>query len=308
MNSSFTEINTSSLIGFLKEVVIDRSIAGEELPDNVVIIAACNPARSQIQSTTRERDLGREWASGHYQVSPLPPSLQQLKWSFGSLTQRQEKEFIFRRMESSCGSRMAAHLRSSLTEIVSASHDMMRSFAARNILESLRRAGSSKDSQDLQTEADERALCVVSLRDIQRVFSLYEYFLNEKVSSEREESSSSIQRSSMLLAVALVYYLRLDVQSRVEFFSAIEKLPTETGREESLSDVLQKSLEEVIQQTEIPQGIAITQGLKENIFATLICSLSRTPLMIVGPPGSSKVSSVFLSLRCSPSHPNRRLL
>ena len=39
----------------------------------------------------------------------------------------------------------------------------------------------------------------------------------------------------------------------------------------------------------IPQGIALTRGLKENVFMTVVCSLSSTPLMIVGPPGSSKV-------------------
>ena len=42
-------------------------------------------------------------------------------------------------------------------------------------------------------------------------------------------------------------------------------------------------------ETEIPPGIALTEGLKENIFMTVVCALSLTPLVIVGPPGSSKV-------------------
>lgn len=58
------EINTSSILGYLKEAIVDRSTSGDRLPNNVVIIAACNPSRDQIQATTRERDLGREWASG----------------------------------------------------------------------------------------------------------------------------------------------------------------------------------------------------------------------------------------------------
>ena len=43
-------------------------------------------------------------------------------------------------------------------------------------------------------------------------------------------------------------------------------------------------------ETKIPEGIALTDGLKENIFMTLVCALSLTPLVIIGPPGSSKVS------------------
>lgn len=185
---------------------------------------------------------------------------------------------------------MSAFLRASLTELISVSHEMMRSFAANNILESLQRAEPSKDSTDLKTEAHERALSVVSLRDIQRVFSLFEFFLKDMANEENDVTPSSLQRSSMLLSISLVYYLRLDSQSRDEFISVIDELPTEAGQRDSLVAVLQKSLDDVARHTDIPDGIAVTQGLKENLFTTLICSLSQTPLMIVGPPGSSKVS------------------
>jgi hypothetical protein len=48
-------------------------------------------------------------------------------------------------------------------------------------------------------------------------------------------------------------------------------------------------MDTVIKGSDIPAGIAVTRGLKENVFVTLVCSLSQTPLIIVGPPGSSKV-------------------
>jgi hypothetical protein len=51
-------------------------------------------------------------------------------------------------------------------------------------------------------------------------------------------------------------------------------------------------MDTVINGSDIPTGIAVTRGLKENVFVTLVCSLSQTPLMIVGPPGSSKVSTM----------------
>ena len=45
---------------------------------------------------------------------------------------------------------------------------------------------------------------------------------------------------------------------------------------------------------ELPTGIARTQALKENLFATIICTVTHTPLIIVGAPGSSKTLSFNL--------------
>jgi hypothetical protein len=227
-----TEVNTSSVLGLLKEVTVDGTLAGEVLEKNVIIVAACNPPRSQLQSTTRERDLGRDWASGHYQVVKLPASMNKLKWSFGSLTHSQEKEFIYRRIEA-LHSAMPPFLKASLTEVISHSHEIMRSFAERNILASLHRTRMEETEDiDIEAEARERSRSVVSLRDIQRVFALFEYFSHDmaKDSKETEWSEAEQQRRAMLLAVATVYYLRLDNRSRDEFLSTLMALPTETGQ------------------------------------------------------------------------------
>ena len=47
---------------------------------------------------------------------------------------------------------------------------------------------------------------------------------------------------------------------------------------------------------ELPVGIAKTQALKENIFATIVCTVTHTPLIIVGAPGSSKTLSFNLTI------------
>jgi ATPase family associated with various cellular activities (AAA) len=281
--------------GFLKEIIVDRCIDGHALAENIVVVAACNPPRSQIQTTTRERDLGRTWASGHYQVSPLPMSLQKLKWSFGALSHSQEKEFIYRRMQAICGLDMPSYLQISLTEVVSAAHEKMRLFGKRNILASMRRNHqdflSTQDSHR-EIEASERARSVVSLRDIQRVFSLYHFFLADMPEVLIYEEQN---RSAMLLAVSIVYYLRLDASSREEFLQSINDLNTELGQRFSLLYILTNAMNHVVNATEIPPGIAVTRGLKENIFATLMCALSQTPLIIVGPPGSSKTLAVHIT-------------
>ena len=49
-----------------------------------------------------------------------------------------------------------------------------------------------------------------------------------------------------------------------------------------------------IKHVELPTGIAKTQALKENLFATIVCIVTHTPLIIVGAPGSSKTLSFNL--------------
>jgi hypothetical protein len=215
---NYPEINTSSVLGLLKEVIVDRSIDGNMLMENIVIVGACNPPRAKIQNSTREQDLGRTWASGHYQVSELPPSMKKLKWSFGALSHSQEKEFIYRRMEMvhDSSEQMKPLLRASLTEIVSMSHEMIREFAKENILDALCRLNNTGDTGK---EAVERAKSVVSLRDIQRVFSLYSFFVTDMADILHDKN---LERSAMLLSVAIVYYLRLDMSSRQKFVEVID--------------------------------------------------------------------------------------
>jgi hypothetical protein len=287
------EFNTSSVLGLCKEIIVDHTLAGQRLEDNIVVISACNPARKLVTAANpRERDLGKEWAGGHYQVAELPPSVAKIKWSFGSLNHDQEKDFVLRRMEmvGSGEESLPTYLRVALTEYISESQEAMRSFAARNIRDSLVRA-KGEMGEEVDSLADLRARSVVSLRDIQRVFSLFDFFVSDvKLSCVVAGSIVQTHRNAMLLAIATVYYLRLDTVSREEFLNMTRSLPAERHEKTDLLDVLNSAMDEVIHETEIPGGVAITRGLRENVFVTFVCTLSRTPLMIVGPPGSSKVS------------------
>ena len=51
-----------------------------------------------------------------------------------------------------------------------------------------------------------------------------------------------------------------------------------------------------INRMELPTGISRTQALKENLFATIVCTVTHTPLIIVGAPGSSKTLSFNLAI------------
>jgi hypothetical protein len=167
-------------MGVFKEVVVDRTLMGEYLEENIVVVAACNPFRTQATTKgecLRENDLGREWASGHYQVVELPISLKSVRWNFGSLSHECEKDFIFRRIERLGGTIMPMAVKATMTEVVANSHEAMRRFATKNILAGLQRVSGGKGSTatsmetSLMDEAAARASSVVSLRDIQRVFA-----------------------------------------------------------------------------------------------------------------------------------------
>ena len=291
-SSALKEFNTSSVLGLCKEMIIDHTLAGQPLEDNIVVIAACNPARQQaIAVNPRERDLARDWVGGHYQVSDLPPSVKKIKWAFGSLNHDQEKEFIRKRLELGADgdSSMPSYLHVALTEFISESQEAMRTFAARNIRDGLIREHGER-SEQIDELADSRARSIVSLRDIQRVFSLFDFYSSYlQLSCIGDGGAAQTHRNAMLLAIATVYYLRLDSQSRTEFLKMTRSLPAERGQKNDLQHVLNLAMDEVITATEIPAAIAVTRGLKENVFMTFVCTLSKTPLMMVGPPGASKV-------------------
>ena len=44
----FDEANTTEAIGLIKEIMCDRRLNGEPLPENIKFIAACNPYRKYV--------------------------------------------------------------------------------------------------------------------------------------------------------------------------------------------------------------------------------------------------------------------
>jgi hypothetical protein len=289
----FSEVNTSSVLGLFKEIVVDHSICGEPLERNVVVVAACNPAGRQAVTRgilTRENDLGKEWTSGHYQVNELPETMRLLKWEYGALDSSQEREFIHRRMEMISHS-IPKDKVGDLTELIVASHEAIRTFAVVNISFGLKRnmIDQTIDDDDLRA----RARSAVSLRDIQRVFTLFHFFMEEFPLTYENYSEA------MYLTIAVVYYFKLDCDSRRKFIDILSNLSTSTNLSHEFQSALDRAMTRVALELIIPQGIALTTALKENIFMTVVCSLSFTPLIIVGPPGSSKVCIIILILYCS---------
>ena len=130
----------------------------------------------------------------------------------------------------------------------------------------------------------------VSQRDIQRVFIFYQWFKNiyEKMNTHIE--CRNHHRRAMLVALGVVYYMRLNTNFRREyckFLDEIDRLPNEI----TFSTAFKEELDYFICQVDLPRGIAKTLALKENLLANIVCMVTRTPLIIVGAPGSSKTLS-----------------
>ena len=74
----------------------------QPIPENVFIIAACNPHRGNSMASLGiqgglEKDK-EEWMRGTYYVRKLHPTLRFLMWDYGSLDEHQEKEYINAKM------------------------------------------------------------------------------------------------------------------------------------------------------------------------------------------------------------------
>ena len=305
------EVNTSSTMGVFKELIIDRRLNGRELPPNMVVIAACNPAREKLvhlsAANARREELGKEWAMGHYQVHPLPLSIEQVTWDYGSLTKDQEEEFVKKRLGvlyKGADVQFPYHEQFALAALICKSQCLTREFASqqfdrlkRHIVEAAPRPMSRVELEHLQLDLAARASSVVSLRDIQRVFNLFKFF-NELLQTHSGEKSEDVRvaffleedadsaerrRRAMLLTIGVVYYLRLSPEQRTTFEHELHQMPLErsTASELRLDKVLVECMDALIASTELEAGIARTTGLKENVFMVVVCCLARIPLMIV---------------------------
>ena len=272
----FDGIDTSHCAGIFKEIIIDGYFDGEKLPDNVFIVAACNPYRSL--TTTLQQDIEiDDWVPSWYNVTKLHPTLSDIIWNFG-VDKNQEQEYIKQKFAvSALTEYLGVHELSCFSAQIAASQQLVRKFAECQ----LEKVGFDSVDATIHSKS------CVSLRDIQRVFKITEFLdsINDHSATPR-----NIQ-NSVIVAIGLVYYFRLDDTFRTQFRNEIDKLFGLT-----FVKTLNRYVDEFIKMVKIPPGIAKTNALKENLFATLICTMSKIPLIIVGAPGTSKTLSFSLTI------------
>ena len=218
------------------------------------------------------------WIKAAYYVNCLHPTLRQLIWDYGALNKEQEKQYVTVKMEL-----LNTHLSpaecDSLNSLIVESQEKMRMYAFNHI----RRLGNLDD-----TEVHLCSRSCVSQRDIQRVFTFYTWLMElYRKRNPHKESEKKFHRRAVMVALGLVYYMRLNSKCRKDyqkFLDASDKL----NEEVSFSEAYDNAIQWFIDLLELPRSIAKTVALKENVFAIAACSMTRTPLIIVGDPGTSK--------------------
>ncbi|CAF4354059.1 unnamed protein product, partial [Rotaria sordida] len=87
----FDEVNTASCLGLFKEMFMDGTLHGTNIPKNIFFTAAINPL-IKIEENTEQVHRN------DYIVRDLPQSLKDLKVSYGALESRTLADYIVRKI------------------------------------------------------------------------------------------------------------------------------------------------------------------------------------------------------------------
>ena len=90
------EINTCNSMGLISEIMCNKTVLGKPLIKDAIFIAACNPYRLNNPQKNIEVGLKKEHTIRKlvYAVHPLPYSLLNYVFDFGSLSLENEKSYI----------------------------------------------------------------------------------------------------------------------------------------------------------------------------------------------------------------------
>ncbi|XP_019858199.1 PREDICTED: uncharacterized protein LOC100640592 [Amphimedon queenslandica] len=296
------EINTSCCPGFMKEIIIDGMIDGRSISTsgNIFIVAACKPHQANSLAVVTKSGKKR-WFNPTYYVQNLPPSLKLIRWDYGQLQKRDEEEYIKEKLRLECED-MPQLEYTFLAQQIAKAQELIRSFACENLM----LEGINEEDAKLFAQS------TVSQRDIKRVFQLYSYLKKWFTCDTKygHESEFRISVRAVFISLALVYYFRLSdeiiksqktVQPggkekksfRKRFKQIMHEKRTigEFSIPVTFNEALSNELTWVSKNIDLPKGIAPTEALRENIYAIIVCTMTKIPVIIVGPTGSSKTLS-----------------
>ena len=206
-------------------------------------------------------------------------------WDYGSLNEYQEREYVNAKMTMLNQKSDPADV-ASLTELIVDSQNKMREYA----FDQLRILKVRRELAKVSANSS------VSQRDIQRVFTFYQWLIKIYTKfNPHDEPHKMHHRRAVLVSLGLVYFMRLTSRYRSSyrlFLDGIERMSEEV----TFSKAFKDELELFIHQVQLPSGIAKTNALKENVFAIIACTVTHTPLIIVGEPGSSKTLSFNIAI------------
>ena len=261
------EFNTSDCMYVITEMITKSTLLGQGLPSNIKLLTACNPYKVR---NTKKVNVGlikeREQTRLVHAVFPLPDSLLEHIWDYGSLNENDEKDYIKAMIES---------LKLSDINLVSDLISISQCFI--------------KNLEDVSS---------VSLRDIDRFRTFYLWFkvnINKRNSLMKEKHliENSLETKCIVLCLFICYYVRLSSKDdRNEYISRIaNKLDINKN---DLMKIFEVEQNEYLNRMDLSKGIAKNSALRENIFVTFVCVLNKVPVYICGKPGCSKTLCIQL--------------
>jgi hypothetical protein len=294
------EINTCAHMGVITEAICHRSINGNRLHEGIKILAALNPYRirpvksnedivnagleyipaSQSTSTASSDELNTAISMKNlvYKVHPIPPTLRDFIFDFGSLNDTTEMLYISSMVDKQLEMETVPEEREIISTLIGRSQQYIREF-----------------------EGDPS---VVSLRDVQRCIKLLNWFSSKFGTNKVGQKISSLCRA-LVLAIAHVYGYRLPTTSaRYSFWIKISSIANSfgkaavkvkfdaLGKHGTAQNILENMQRRFVNNLVVEPGIALNQALTENLFVTIICILNVIPIFIVGKPGTSKTLAI----------------
>uniref|UniRef100_A0A1I8GFF8 ATPase_AAA_core domain-containing protein n=3 Tax=Macrostomum lignano TaxID=282301 RepID=A0A1I8GFF8_9PLAT len=281
----FDEVNTTSAVGLIKEIMIDGRINGERISFayGLRCIAACNPYRKHPESTikrlensglgyrVRKEDTQDKFGNvpmRHlvYRVKPLPLSLISVLWDFGSLSDDSERKYITRMVESRLRTSPAQKTR--LVELVAASQHFMR------------------------TTDDETKY--VSLREVEKVIVVFQWLSNGLLAQldARDDGDSDCNEETLIeiMALASCYLSRLPKENKNGYLELLSQVLNAGLSPHDIMQIITRCHQRLLNDISehLPKSIAKNEALRENVFMMVLCITLRIPLFVVGKPGSSK--------------------
>ena len=281
----FDEINTCNSIGLLNEIICKHSYNGIKIDENIVFIAACNPYRKAKEQINGLIYPGSKHKTLVYTVNPLPFSLLNFVFNFGSLTKEDEEKYIKSILEETMNKYFIDDKNKEINEL--------KNMALKSLV-------YSHDFIKRQSDVSS-----VSLREIRRFNIFFDYYLvyyakkeefileNKEIMSEDNSKILTLYekyKNCIMLSIFICYYLRIsnpDYQAR--FKRGINPI-----FKADFWKSFEREADFILDEIRPYKGIAKNNALKRNIFTMFSCINAKVPLFIVGKPGSSKSLSVQL--------------
>ena len=244
-----------------------------------------------------------------YVVHPLPETLLDYVWDYGTLNTEEEKRYI------------ASMLK---TEWVKMTPSKLSKRSEEDFVDLF--AETVVNAHKFLRVCYDGEVSVVSLRDVVRCIKLFAWFKDsgskiKTISKDKRSRGENAQAAaseaaleSMVLALCHCYHFRLmedppkGMRGRRDFKEALAAVAKTSkfvkGLDQALQDQINMDWYETVLNTmmhlfitalgELPAGIAPNAALKENVFMMVVCIMNRVPLIVVGKPGSSKTLAMML--------------